>query len=119
MALLIFGANTKQFTSVIKMDPIVLADGKITITGGKGGRGGNAKDSIMGMANGGNGGSGGIGLVAARYLDFCTDNLIRGGSGGSGGDPSDAFFGLGTSSGERGRSGATGLSKKIADSWDK
>ena len=94
-------------------------DGKITITGGKGGRGGNAKDSIMGMANGGNGGSGGIGLVAARYLDFCTDNLIQGGSGGSGGDPSDAFFGLGTSSGERGRSGATGLSKKIADSWDK
>ncbi|MBR5361568.1 MAG: branched-chain amino acid ABC transporter permease, partial [Lachnospiraceae bacterium] len=33
IALLIFGANTKQFTSVIKMDPIVIADGKITITG--------------------------------------------------------------------------------------
>ena len=33
MALLIFGANTKQFTSVIKMDPIMIADGKITITG--------------------------------------------------------------------------------------
>ena len=93
-------------------------DGSITITGGKGGKGGNAKDSIVGMANGGNGGRGGAGLVAARYLDFCTSNVIQGGSGGKGGDPSDAFFGLGGSSGERGRTGATGISKKIAEIWE-
>mgnify|MGYP002627252813 CR=1 FL=1 len=32
-ALLIFGANTKQFTSVIKIKPVSLFDGRITITG--------------------------------------------------------------------------------------
>lgn len=33
VALLIFGANTKSFTSVITMEPIRLADGQLTITG--------------------------------------------------------------------------------------
>ncbi|MCR4787936.1 MAG: branched-chain amino acid ABC transporter permease [Lachnospiraceae bacterium] len=32
-ALLIFGANTKQFTSVIKMEPIQLFSGQVTVTG--------------------------------------------------------------------------------------
>ena len=32
-ALLIFGADTKSFTSVVNMDPVVLADGKLQITG--------------------------------------------------------------------------------------
>lgn len=32
-ALLIFGADTKSFTSVVDMDPIVLAEGKLQITG--------------------------------------------------------------------------------------
>ena len=33
LALLIFGANTKSFTSVISMEPIKLADGQISISG--------------------------------------------------------------------------------------
>ena len=33
VALLIFGANTKSFTSVISMEPIKLADGQISISG--------------------------------------------------------------------------------------
>ena len=33
LALLIFGANTKAFTSVVSMEAIKLADGQITITG--------------------------------------------------------------------------------------
>ncbi len=33
VALLIFGANTKSFESVVKMNPISLADGKLLITG--------------------------------------------------------------------------------------
>lgn len=33
IALLIFGANTKAFTSVVSLDPITLADGQIVITG--------------------------------------------------------------------------------------
>lgn len=33
IALLIFGANTKAFTSVVSLKPIVLADGQITISG--------------------------------------------------------------------------------------
>ncbi|MDO4261988.1 MAG: branched-chain amino acid ABC transporter permease [Eubacteriales bacterium] len=33
MALLIFGANTKSFTSVVTMDPVVLADGQLSISG--------------------------------------------------------------------------------------
>lgn len=33
LALLIFGANTKAFTSVVSMEALVLADGQITITG--------------------------------------------------------------------------------------
>ncbi|MCR5311914.1 MAG: branched-chain amino acid ABC transporter permease [Lachnospiraceae bacterium] len=33
MALLVFGANTKAFTSVVSIPPIKLADGRITITG--------------------------------------------------------------------------------------
>lgn len=33
VALLLFGANTKSFESVVKMDPISLADGKLLITG--------------------------------------------------------------------------------------
>ncbi|MBP5152300.1 MAG: branched-chain amino acid ABC transporter permease [Lachnospiraceae bacterium] len=33
MALLVFGANTKAFTSVVNIPPLKLADGKITITG--------------------------------------------------------------------------------------
>ncbi|MCR4989871.1 MAG: branched-chain amino acid ABC transporter permease [Lachnospiraceae bacterium] len=33
MALLIFGANTKQFTSVINMEPLSLFGGSVTITG--------------------------------------------------------------------------------------
>lgn len=33
LALLIFGANTKSFTSVITMEPIKLADGQISISG--------------------------------------------------------------------------------------
>ena len=33
LALLIFGANTKAFTSVVSMEAITLADGQITITG--------------------------------------------------------------------------------------
>lgn len=32
-ALLVFGANTKNFTSIVTIDPIVLADGQITISG--------------------------------------------------------------------------------------
>lgn len=32
-ALLIFGADTKSFTSVVDMDPVMLADGKLQITG--------------------------------------------------------------------------------------
>lgn len=32
-ALLIFGADTKSFTSVVDMDPLMLADGKLQITG--------------------------------------------------------------------------------------
>ena len=33
IALLIFGANTKSFTSVVPIPPVVLADGNLTITG--------------------------------------------------------------------------------------
>jgi branched-chain amino acid transport system permease protein len=33
VALLIFGADTKSFTSIVTMDPIKLADGKLTISG--------------------------------------------------------------------------------------
>ena len=33
IALLIFGANTKAFTSVVSLKPVVLADGQITISG--------------------------------------------------------------------------------------
>lgn len=33
VALLIYGANTKSFTSVVKMAPLKLADGKLTISG--------------------------------------------------------------------------------------
>ena len=33
MALLIFGADSKSFTSVVSMEPIKLADGQLTITG--------------------------------------------------------------------------------------
>lgn len=33
VALLIFGANTKSFPSVVKMDPVKLADGQLTISG--------------------------------------------------------------------------------------
>ena len=33
IVLLIFGANTKSFTSVVPIPPVVLADGNLTITG--------------------------------------------------------------------------------------
>ena len=33
VALLVFGANTKSFTSVVSVEPIVLADGALTISG--------------------------------------------------------------------------------------
>lgn len=33
VALLIFGANTKAFSSIVKMEPLKLADGKLSITG--------------------------------------------------------------------------------------
>ena len=32
-ALLVFGANTKNFTSIVTIDPIIIADGQITISG--------------------------------------------------------------------------------------